>query len=774
MRLLPGTEIIPAGERFSLEYTRRLGKRNIDTAIKGKPVIIVEGSFEAEYKEDITTVIGKLDDKGGQGGIRWGGLVVAEQGRVSLKGVKLIDAVYGVLACGSAEVFMDKVDLTNCGIGVISANEAFVKMKNCGISAHATSGIELYDSGRVEAAKCMISSNRQSGVMARHRSRFSLSGCEITHNRKGVHIKDGAVADMKKNLFHANGLDVDSLKKYETKPLPVTKESVSWRGMVEIKEDVIIPFGSTLRIEEGTKIFVSSYSAGNFDFYAANKGGKRKITSDLLCDVIVEGNIVVEGSSRKPVVFIAPGGFGSFILSGRGVSSSLKNFVFNGRGTAFFIMDENSAKFEKTVIEDSFAGCVISEGARPSFKDCSFVNCSYGVLIYDEARPFFTGCSFTSCETAAGTRGQATPFFRDCVFEKNKTALVSAGKARPDCASSSVRENTDGFILFEKSSAKISGNTFVKNNSAVKLKGDSFAEISKNAFIKNKSAVLTDASAESETTANSFIKNGTDCEYASTEFPTVKGVISENEVWGGTIELRGDLLVEKGVRVFIKSGTKITVKPSEKDFVFFRDVSGSRNEMTRTGLVDIIVEGVFRSEDMVISAGAGVSPSFDPAWGGFMFVKNAEGALKGATVKNADTAFGVFDKSAVFANECVMENCRNGAFLHGQSIMNIKKCRFIGGEKAVRVTDGSVCNISLSVISGNNCGLIVSGGAMSAENNLISKNSTGTKIESGSAVFKKNSFLANNSAVITRVAFLDQNNKFFENKTDISEQSVKK
>ncbi len=792
VRILPGTEIIPVGEKFALKYTKRIGKRNIDAAITGKPVIIVEGFFEAEYGKGLTTVIGKLDDKGGQGGIRWGGIVVSEKGSVSLKGAKISDAVYGVLACDLSQVFLDKVEIKNCGIGLISANDATVKIKNSKISAHATSGIELYDRGRVQAEKSMIFSNRQAGVMARHRSRVRLSGCEITLNSKGLHVKDAAKADLKENLFHANGTDIDSLEKYETKPLPAGNEGVLWRGMVEIKEDFLVPFGATLRIEEGTKIFVSSVSVRDIDFYAETPDGKRKISSDALCDIIIEGNIIVAGSPDKPVVFAAHGAFGSIIMSGRGASSSLENIVFNGRGTGFFIGDENSAKFKNAVFEDFFAGCVISDGARPSFKDCRFSNCRYAVLIYDSARPFFTGCAFTSCGTGAGMRGHAAPFFRNCVFEKNKTAFAAYGAARPDCADSSVRENTNGFVFFEKSSGKISLNTFVKNNSAIKLKGSSFAEINKNAFMKNTSAVLMGASAESEGKGNSYMKNGADREYALTASPTLSGVISENEVWGGKIELSGDLLIKEGVCLRIKSGTNIVVKPSEKDFVFFRDMSGVRSEMTRTGLVDIIVEGKIKAGVFHATAhfqhppGRALHPSGmgegivitgsgpDPAWGGFMFVKNAEGAFSGVSVKNADTAFGIFDKSAVFLDNCLLENCRAGTASYGESVMDVKKCRLTGNGKAVSASLGTVCSVSLSVISANNCGINVAGGAVSAENNLISKNDAGAKITAGSAVFKSNSFLANTTAIKTRVAFLNQNNKFFENETDIFKESAQK
>ncbi|MCD6311437.1 MAG: right-handed parallel beta-helix repeat-containing protein, partial [Elusimicrobia bacterium] len=541
VRILPGTEIIPGGEKFSRKYTKRIGKRNIDAAITGKPVIIVEGFLEAEYGKGLITEIGKLDDNGGPGGIRWGGIVVAEKGCLSLHGAKICDAVYGILACDEAVVHLNKIEIKNCGIGLISANDADVKIKNSEISAHATSGIELYGRSRVEAQKCRIFSNRQSGVMARHRSRVALSDCEITLNSKGIHIKDAAKADLKENLFHANVTDIDSLQKYETKPLPAGKEGVLWRGMVEIKEDFLVPFGSTLRIEEGTKIFVSSYSARDLAFFAETASGKTKITSEGLCDLIIEGDIIVSGSRNKPVIFAAHGAFGSVIMSGRGASSSVKNLVCTGRGTGFIITDENAVKFKDSVFEDFFAGCVISEGARPSFDDCRFSNCRYGVLVYDSARPFFTGCAFTSCVISAGMRGQVSPFFRNCVFEKNETALTAAGEASPDCSASSVRENTNGFIFFEKSSGKISDNTFVKNNYAVKLKDSSFAEIKKNAFIKNNSAVLMDASSSSETRGNSFIKNGSGCEYALTVSPTLAGVMSANEVWGGEMEISGDI-----------------------------------------------------------------------------------------------------------------------------------------------------------------------------------------------------------------------------------------
>ncbi|GEM_PF-3144175 len=769
--ILPGTRIIPGGENFSLSYDQRIGKRNIDTAIKGKAVIIVEGSLEAVFGKDLQSVMGAMDEQGGAGGIRWGGIVVAGKGQLTLKGVQIKDAVYGILAAGSADVFLDMAEIKNCGIGIISANESYVQLKNSRISANATSGIELYDSGRVRAEKSMILSNRQSGVMARHRSNISLTACEITHNSKGLHIRDAANADLNKNLFHANGTDIDSIKKHEAKPLPAVKEDVLWRGMVEITEDFIVPFGASLRIEEGTKIFVSSYSANDLDFEAVFADGKRKITSAGLCDVIIEGNIVIEGSDDKPVIFIAPSGFGSIIMSGEGASSSISNLVFSGRGSGFFILDENAAKFKSSVFEDFFSAFIFSDGAKASFTDCLFSNCRWAVLIYDSARPFFTGCSFRSNTAAVGMSDSASPFFRDCAFEKNETAISAAGASHPDCAGSSLKENTNAFVFFENSSGRIAENTFVLNKSAVRLKGNSSAEINKNAFIKNTAAILMDASSSSESSGNSYVKNGADREYAPTESPTLKGIMAENEVWSGTIELKGDLLVKEGALLRIKSGTKILVEPSEKDFVLFRDIAAGGSEMTRTGLVDIIVEGVIHAEEMTIS---GSSLAAEPSWGGFVFVKNAEGFFKNTSPENAETAFALFDKSTVFIEEGILKNCRNGVLLYGESVMTVKKCRITGSEKGLGIFMNSVCNISLSVITGNNRGITLMGGALSAENNLISKNTTGADIIAGAAVFKENSFLANSRALETRVAFQDQDNKFFENKTDIFENLAKK
>ena len=771
VRILPGTRIIPRGENFSLSYNQRIGKRNIDSAVKGKAVIIVEGSLTAEYGKDLTSVIGAPDEQGSAGGIRWGGIVASEKGQLTLRGARIQDAVYGILAAGSSGVFMDRSEIKNCGIGIISANESYVQIKNSRISASATSGIELYDSGRVRAEKSMILSNRQSGVMARHRSNISLSGCEITHNGKGLHIRDAAKADLDKNIFHANGTDIDSIKKYDMEPLPAGKEDTIWRGMVELNEDFLVPFGSTLRIEEGTKIFVSSYSARDIVFEALVGDSKRNIASAGMVDLIVEGDIVIAGSENKPVVIIAPSGFGGVVMSGKGASSSISNLVFSGRGSGFFILDENAAKFKNSVFEDFFSAVILSDGAKASFTDCHFADNRWAVLIYDSARPFFTGCSFNSNSTAVGLGERASPFFRNCSFEKNETGISATGASRPDCAGSSFKENKKAFAFSENSSGRIADNTFVANESAVRLKGKSSVEISKNAFIKNSAAILMDASSSSESSGNSYVKNGADREYAPTESPTVKGVMPENEVWSGTIELTGDLLIKEGLRLRIKPGTKILAGPSEKDFVFFRDIAGGRSEMTRTGLVDIIVEGAVHAEDITVTAPAGAS---GPSWGGFMFVKNAEGFFKNVTVENAETAFSLFDKSAVVAEEGLLKNCRNGAMLYGESVLTAKKQRVSGSDTAVGVFMNSVCNISLSVITGNKRGITLVGGALSAEKNLISKNTTGADIRAGAALFRGNSFLANSRALETRIAFQGQDNKFFENQTDIFENLAKK
>jgi len=762
LKILAGSRIVVGKENFSTRHLERISGKSVDTAVPGKSVIIVEGRLWAIGGEELPITFGRISEKGASSGFRWGGIVVCGEGLATIQNAKIIDAVYGLLASGSANVFIKNLTISSCGIGVISGNNSTVKIINTRVSDSTISGVELYDRSSISIKNSQIYGNRNSGVFARDRSIISVTGCRIRENKTGIYIRDGAEFDLKDNIFARNGRDVKTPLKYDISPVSAKKADFIWEGLVRLEEDFVVPSGKVLCIKQGTRIVVSTSSAGDERFYITVGSKKTELTHPEKCDIIVRGDIRVEGLKKSPVVFICTTGFGSIILAGDGRKSRIAHLSFSGADTGFYAVGVNSTRFRKASFKNCGAAVVATENTELFFSDCLFSQNDYGILCYDIAEISVEDSFFRSCKTASGLRDRSSAVFSGTLFEKNENAVQAFDESSANFASGSVRENRTGFILFDNVLSKLENNTFTKNITALKVEGKSEVTIHKNIFMRNGTAVLKNIDAALVETGNKYFKNGSDSEYISVKEPTRSGVISKSEVWEGTVELSGDIVVREGAILYVKDGTRITVKPSVRDFVFSGASFGERVEATHPGLVDMIFEGDFEIE----KGETGIIKPLGGKWGGMIFVKNSRANLNNTVIRNAVSAVSVFGSSKVQLEKVKIENCRSGVSVYDKGFLKFNRSRAVECGTGLGIYGTGICDISLSIITGGGVGVYIFGGGVGAMSNLISKNRTGLKLISGMLELRENTFLANERALELAQPIIESENKFFENVLD--------
>jgi len=762
LKILAGSRITVGEENFSSRLLKRISGKSVDISAPGKPGIIVEGRLYVKANSELPVTFGRAADGFAVSGIRWGGIVVSGAGSAILENARITNAVYGVLACDSANVFLKNFKISSCGIGLIAGNNSTVKIINSSVMNSAVSGVELYDRSNVVIRNSQIYRSRNSGVFARDRSNLEITGCKISENKTGVYVRDGAKFSLKDNLFSMNGRDVKTPVKYEVSPLPAGRADFTWEGLVYIREDFVVPAGKILCIKKGTKIIVSTASVADESFYITVEGKKTELTRAGKCDIIVSGDLRVEGTKKSPVVFNCGKGFGSIILEGTGRNSDIEYLSFSGAQLGFYAVGGNCTKFRNTSFKNCGTAVVAMENAELVFSDCLFLQNNYGILSYDIAELSAEKCFFRNCRTAVGLKDLSSAVFSAPLFERNENAVMAFDKASVDITAGSVRENTSGFIFFDNVLARIENNTFAKNKTALKIEGRPDVTFRKNIFMKNDCAVLKNFDAEVSEDGNRFFRNGSDSEYISAINPTCAGVISESEVWEGTVELTGDIVVRQGAVLYIKDGARIKVKPSVRDFVYSGESCGERIEATHPGLVDIIFEG-----DFEIQKGETVEimPQ-EELWGGMIFVKNANAVFNNAVIRKAASAVSAFGRSKVQFEKVNLENCGSAVSVYDKAFLKFNRSRTVECKRGIGVYGTGICDISLSIITGGDVGIYILGGGVGAVSNLISKNSTGLKIVSGMLELRKNTFLANERALELAQPIIESENKFFENIRD--------
>jgi len=379
VRILPGAKFIIGDERSSFKILKKIGKRQINVAIDKKPTLIVEGELVVEGSEELPVFLGRYFEKG-VSGIRWGGIAVVGDGKIYLENTKVENAFFGVLLGDNSQGILKHMRISNCAIGVIAANSAGVVVENSKILRNVVSGVEIYDGGRIKVEGCRISENKINGILSKHHGTLELQKSIITDNKVGLRLKDASQWNLKENKIYNNQTNIESVRPVEIEKIKPKKADYVWNGFVEISRDFVVPYGGVLKIEPGTKIYISTYSTLNYTYKVKIQDGEIPLTDNKKCEIIVKGRIYINGTSDRKVALFPSNNFGGFILAGS-ENSIVKGFSVSGGGKVFYLVSDNKTLFKDTIFEDTNQAVVLMEVSQGTFENTKFKNCNYGILM---------------------------------------------------------------------------------------------------------------------------------------------------------------------------------------------------------------------------------------------------------------------------------------------------------------------------------------------------------------------------------------------------------
>ncbi len=140
------------------------------------------------------------------------------------------------------------------------------------------------------------------------------------------------------------------------------------------------------------------------------------------------------------------------------------------------------------------------------------------------------------------------------------------------------------------------------------------------------------------------------CAQAQTGLPEGRfGRLQKDETWSGTTVLTGDLHISTGRILVMQAGSTISLTPGKSlwDISISRNLRGAVREVTRPGLIDIVVEGTLLLDGGWFSgiSVADLKETRASSWGGIVVVKKGQVKINHASIYLADTAVALFDQS---------------------------------------------------------------------------------------------------------------------------------
>ncbi|MFQ5903631.1 MAG: NosD domain-containing protein [Candidatus Binatia bacterium] len=218
------------------------------------------------------------------------------------------------------------------------------------------------------------------------------------------------------------------------------------------------------------------------------------------------------------------------------------------------------------------------------------------------------------------------------------------------------------------------------------------------------------------------------CAQAQTELPEGRfGKLEKNETWSGTVALAGDLLIPSGRTLVVQAGSTVSLTPGKSlwDISISHNLRGAVREITRRGLIDIIVEGTLRMEGQWLSgiSVADLEERRPSSWGGLVMVKKGKVEINHASIYLADTAVALFDQSeAKIMNSTFKSNLAAIEAFH-QSSLTIKDSTLSANSTGVALYDKAQGRIEDNWLRFNTSALLIADRSQAlVSGNLFFKN----------------------------------------------------
>lgn len=246
----------------------------------------------------------------------------------------------------------------------------------------------------------------------------------------------------------------------------VLSGTVHWEGEVALAAPVRVAKGATLVIAAGT--VVRPATAGD------------RLT--------VAGQLQVEGSQERPVLFAAPPGWEGIVLIEPSAPSQLAHAEFDGAKTG-----------------------VSSIAAHFTARHCVFRHCATAIQLVRESDPVIEDCRFEDNGTAIGNEMKSNATIRHNLFRGQTVSAVAAShSSRGMIENNRFENNAQGIALLQSYRDRIVGNTFEDNKLAIYCnQTQNTPKIAGNTFRGNETALVNFSFAYPAVENNIFRDNGT-------------------------------------------------------------------------------------------------------------------------------------------------------------------------------------------------------------------------------------------------------------------------
>lgn len=263
-------------------------------------------------------------------------------------------------------------------------------------------------------------------------------------------------------------------------------QQLSWRGEVVLESEYLVPAGTTLTVEAGTRV--------------------RPLRPEAR--ILVQGVLQVLGTAKAPVIFAAPPGWGGIEFLAGPEGSRIEYAQFSKAQTAI-----SSADTVFVLRHSSFRGCdtavKLLRKSGPQVSDCLFE--ANGIAIDNELRssPQIRNNRFIGQRKAAILASHNSGGLIDGnYFEKNHQAISLLRPYGDRITNNHFRDNATAISCNQtQATPAISGNQFENNGKALESFSFSSPLVENNSFSGNQTAIHNRQLGSPRVRNNLFIAN---------------------------------------------------------------------------------------------------------------------------------------------------------------------------------------------------------------------------------------------------------------------------
>ena len=330
--------------------------------------------------------------------------------------------------------------------------------------------------------------------------------------------------------------------------------NTEWKGRVILQGDVYVAPGTVLTVEPGTHIEYSKRKIKSEIQHLRNSsGGTYDIFREGKIELIIAGDLVINGTQEEPVVIKAPPDketrAGGICFIGVKSTSTIRHTLIKGGYIGIRVYDGRAPYLVNLTVEDNDVGGVgCWDRSKPVITESIFVRNKYGIGASDISAPLIERSTVKN-NSASGIffEGKSNGEVCSCLVTGNNVGVAFGDEALGRVMTSTISANGSGIGVWKKSAPEIIDCDFTTNIVGILVLDNSIPDVRANVFYKNGGGVTISDSGKPVISANIFRENGPGIVISGRSAPD----ITENYFEGNDYAL----MAERVSRPRIKSNT---------------------------------------------------------------------------------------------------------------------------------------------------------------------------------------------------------------------------